>query len=153
MRRIYIGLGSNCGDSFENLKAAKLAMSARMRNIQCSSVFESPALLPENAPAEWDIPFLNAVIAAETELPPLALLEFLKSIEQQLGRQNRGHWGPREIDLDILWMENIAMQTDTLTLPHKEMQKRDFVMVPLAEVSDFAAPAAHSLFKREDLCL
>jgi 2-amino-4-hydroxy-6-hydroxymethyldihydropteridine diphosphokinase len=153
MHRIYISLGSNCGDSFENLKAAKHAMSNQMRILQCSSIYESPALLPENAPAEWDTPFLNAVIAAETDLEPLAVLEFLKAIEQQLGRQHRGHWAPREIDLDILMMEGVEVQTDLLTIPHKEMLKRDFVMVPLSEISHHSTLASHTLKKCEDLCL
>lgn len=152
-RKIFLGLGSNYGDRFANLCAARNTLKMHMSILQCSSVYEAPALLPENAPADWDIPFLNAVIGAETNLDPLALLALIKNIEQQLGRQNRGHWSPREIDIDILWMEGGEMQTDTLTIPHKEMLKRDFVMVPLSEISHHSQPTTHTLTKREDLCL
>lgn len=152
-RKIFLGLGSNYGDRFTNLCAARDALKMQISILQCSSVYESPALLPENAPIEWDVPFLNAVIAAKTDLEPLALLAFVKNIEQQLGRQNRGHWSPREIDIDILWMEGVEVQTETLTIPHKEMLKRDFVMVPLSEISHHSQPATHTLTKREDLCL
>jgi 2-amino-4-hydroxy-6-hydroxymethyldihydropteridine diphosphokinase len=171
LRQIFFGLGSNCGDRFANLVAARDALKAQVNILRCSSVYETPALLPENAPAEWDIPFLNAVISGETDLEPLALLEFVKKIESEIGRQHRGHWGPREIDIDILLMDGVAIQTELLTIPHLEMLKRDFVMMPLqelghtpheaqradiAESQDSATPLSsvrNVVMLREDLCL
>jgi 2-amino-4-hydroxy-6-hydroxymethyldihydropteridine diphosphokinase len=134
MAIVYIGLGSNVGDRRENLRRAEKALRAGLTDCVFSSVHESAALLPEGAGQEWDLPFLNSVMSGKTELEPLAVLTWLKQIEQEIGRQDRGHWSPREIDLDLLMYDDVVMQTEVLTLPHPEMHKRDFVMIPLKEI-------------------
>ncbi len=147
-------MGSNLGNRLENLRCAKLRLEKQISNCVYSSIYESAALLPSGATEEWNLPFLNLVMRGETEMEPLPLLHFLKEIEKIIGRQDRGHWAPREIDLDILIYEDIAMQTAELTLPHPQMKARSFVMVPLAEISsEFHAEPDAELRKREDLCL
>lgn len=133
---ILLGLGSNLGDRKANLEAALAALvHADIRVQRVSSVYETDALLPENAPAEWDIPYYNIVVVAESALQPEALLDAVKRVERQLGRQDIGRWGPRVIDIDILAHGITVMRSDRLTLPHPQMLRRDFVMVPLAEVA------------------
>lgn len=131
---IYIGMGSNCGDREEYLRRAEEALRAGLSDCVFSSIHESEALLPEGADTAWNMPFLNRVMGGKTKREPLAVLHWLKQIERDLGRQPRGHWGPREIDLDLLLYDDLVMQSEVLTLPHPEMHKRDFVMLPLAEI-------------------
>jgi 2-amino-4-hydroxy-6-hydroxymethyldihydropteridine diphosphokinase len=78
--------------------------------------------------------FLNAVIKVLTELSLLDLFNFLKRIEIELGRSKTEKWGDREIDLDILFYNDIAYSDEIITVPHKELTKRDFVLVPLCEI-------------------
>lgn len=135
---ILLGLGSNLGDRQANLESALLRLGqgadAPVKLLRVSSVYETAALLPEDAPEEWDIPYYNIVVAAESLLAPEALLEAVKGIEQQLGRKDVGRWGPRIIDIDMLAHGDTEQQSDALTLPHAGMLGRDFVMVPLAEI-------------------
>ncbi len=133
---ILLGLGSNLGDRAEYLRRAIELLSANgVVADRISSTIETPALLPENAPVEWDIAFLNQVISVTTEKSSLELLSCVKSIEQQLGRTDRGRWGPREIDIDILSYHNEIVNSATLTLPHPHMHQRMFVLAPLAEIA------------------
>lgn len=137
-KQVILGLGSNVGDRQGYLKKAveKLysAHDLGLSDLTVSSMIEVPALLPKDAPPEWDVPFLNMVVAADTSAPPNMILSTVKNIEVELGREDRGHWGPREIDIDILCLGDLIMMTKALTIPHPEMQKRDFVLTPLAEI-------------------
>ncbi len=105
------------------------------RDIRCSRIFESAALLPADATPEMNMPFLNMAVSARCELEPLALLEKLKQIETALGRQKRGFWGPREIDMDILAIDAVVLESDELNVPHKELLNRDFAIFPLMDVA------------------
>ena len=88
--------------------------------------------------------FLNMVIESETELGARDLLKTLKQIEKKLGREKNFKWGPRTIDLDILFFDNMTVQENDLTIPHPLMHKREFVLKPLCEI----APALrHPVFK------
>ena len=88
--------------------------------------------------------FLNAVCQVRTSLEPLALLHTLLGIEQEMGRVRLRHWGERNIDLDLLLYEDVVMDTPELKLPHPDMQNRDFVLLPLAEIaSEFIHPVLH----------
>jgi len=136
MRGIYIALGSNEGDRAQFLARALEAM--RWHDIEIvkqSSIYESPALMPENAPETWNKPFLNQVIEINTTLKPKALLVILKYIEKRLGRQLGEHWAPRPIDLDLLAYHAIQMDTPALCLPHRHFAERDFVLVPWVEIA------------------
>lgn len=79
--------------------------------------------------------FLNTAVIVQTIFSPRMCFKIIKQIEQQLGRKFIEHWGPREIDLDILLYDDLIMQTEELTIPHAEMQNRNFVLVPSAEIA------------------
>lgn len=78
--------------------------------------------------------FFNAVCKIKTLYPPIDLFNFLKRIETEAGRKNSGKWGPREIDLDILFYNDLICSDDNLTIPHKDILNRDFVLIPLCEI-------------------
>lgn len=133
---ILVALGSNVGDRRRHFAAAHVALAQQgVAIIRHSSIIETPALLPPEAPAEWNQPFINQVVQVETALPPLALLGVLKKIEAEIGRLDRGHWGPREIDLDLLSYDAFVIDSATLTLPHAQLHRRDFVLKPIMEIA------------------
>ncbi|MGX8716738.1 MAG: 2-amino-4-hydroxy-6-hydroxymethyldihydropteridine diphosphokinase, partial [bacterium] len=100
---VYIALGSNVGHRLHYLREAVLKLREIIEDLRTSIVIETEALLPENAPTSWNLPYLNMVVAGETTLSPQELMRKLQAIEQQLGRE-KAHpfWGPRTMDLDIL---------------------------------------------------
>lgn len=132
---ILLSLGSNVGDRLANLQAALEHLKPVIHIIAISNAYENAALLPENAPKEWNIPFINIAVAATTALTPHALLEHTQAAEHAAGRQKRGHWGPREVDVDILAYDDLVLQTPTLTLPHSQLDKRNFVLLPLNDIA------------------
>ena len=143
---IFIALGCNLGDRSAMLVRAHTALMAQGIMIQKqSTIIEVAALLPPNAPPEWNMPFLNQVIEVTTALPPVELLSALKAIERTLGREDRGHWAPREIDLDIIAYHALHIQSETLTVPHARLHTREFVLTPLHEI---APEWEHPLYKR-----
>lgn len=136
---IAVALGSNLGDRANNLRQAlrKLTRGAYplLKKPRISRVYETPALLPDGAPAQWNQPYLNLVVSGETDLNPMTLHHRLKELEKELGREERSKWAPREMDLDLVFYDTLAMKTATLTLPHSELMHRDFVLKPLLEVA------------------
>jgi len=133
MHRVYIGLGSNLGDRKANLREAeeKLAALPETRIMKASSLYESEPL--GNAKT-W---FVNSVLELETEFEPDELLKRTKAIETAMGRKRvKGkRWGSRIIDLDLLLFDNQTVNKRTLKIPHPEMQKRRFVLLPLSELA------------------
>ena len=103
-------------------------------NKNYSYLYKTPALLPENAVDHWDTPFLNMVVSGYTNLSPHSMLEQVKSIEKKLGRISRERWAPRPIDIDIILWENTVLDLNNLSIPHKQMHCRDFVLVPLCDI-------------------
>lgn len=134
MKGVVLGLGSNIGDRLSHLRTAKRELAGVITSLTCSPVYETAALLPEGAPPEWDISFYNMAISGQTTLAPYALLAEVKRIEQALGRTDRGRWGPREIDIDILAYGDTLLATPELTLPHAGLLQRDFALVPFADL-------------------
>jgi 2-amino-4-hydroxy-6-hydroxymethyldihydropteridine diphosphokinase len=136
---IVLGLGSNMGDRLANLrKAVELMTHGQDRFVtapRVSHIYESQALLPPGAPASWDMPYYNMALAGETALSPEALLAAVKELERKLGRIPRGYWGPREMDIDILAYDDRILRTRELTLPQRELLRRDFALVPMEEVA------------------
>jgi 2-amino-4-hydroxy-6-hydroxymethyldihydropteridine diphosphokinase / dihydropteroate synthase len=129
----YLGLGSNLGDRRANLaRALELLPSHGVLVVRTSPVVESPAMLPDDAPADWNQPFLNLVAQCRTAASPDDALAGLKQIEQALGRVDRGRWAPRPIDLDILLWGRETLATDKLRVPHPGLTQRAFVLTPLA---------------------
>jgi 2-amino-4-hydroxy-6-hydroxymethyldihydropteridine diphosphokinase len=136
MQGIYIALGSNEGDREANLRAAIQHMHARDTTcVAQSTIHETPALMPENAPLSWNKPFLNQVVEVTTQQSPEALLVTLKSIEVLLGRKPAERWAPRPMDLDILAYHDVTLSHSSLQLPHPQLHLREFVLLPWLEIA------------------
>lgn len=130
---IYISLGSNEGNRLDALHQAVTLLKKILTNVQCSIILETEALLPKDAPLDWNKPFLNMVVSGNSHLLPEVLLGKLKSIERQLGRLTYYKaWSPRVIDLDILLWDDWIIDTPTLTIPHRELHNRPFLLNLLA---------------------
>jgi len=137
---VYIALGTNLGDRLDNLHAAIEALEPKVSILIKSHVYETPPWGYEDQPA-----FLNMVVKAETSLEPEALLNFLKQLEVELGREQNFRWGPRLIDLDILFYGDLVIDTPPLVIPHPRLHERAFVLVPLV---DIAPDLVHPIFQR-----
>lgn len=144
---IVLGLGSNIGDRLSHLRAAlkRLRQLPALTIKQISPIYQSEALLPENAPPDWNQPYLNCAISADTSLSPHDLLVELKKIEWSIGRKpEKRHWGPRILDIDILVFHNEILRTDALTVPHENLLERPFALWPLADVyPEWVCPLPH----------
>lgn len=127
---IFIALGSNLGDRLSNLQDAIQRMPPVVRPLECSPIYETPPWGFMDQPL-----FLNQVIRASTVLNPFDLLAYLKQIEIQLGRQTTFRNGPRLIDLDIMFYDDLILETETLTVPHPRLAERGFVLVPLKDLA------------------
>lgn len=137
-RRVLLGLGSNVPDRISHLRRAIRALGQpsgdRFRLLGISPIYESDALLPDDAPPDWNIPYLNLAVLGTTSTAPLELLDWLKQLELQLGRGNGPRWSPRRIDLDLLAMEGVSLELPRLSLPHREAVRRPFVLLPVADL-------------------
>ncbi len=131
----YIGIGSNMGDKKGYLDYAVKALED---NSQCKVLKVSEYIETEPIGEVVQDNFLNGCIKLETVLMPNDLLDLLNEIEDNAGRTRKIHWGPRTLDLDILLYDDVVMDTDKLTIPHREMAKRRFVLEPLTEISPYA---------------
>jgi len=135
---LILGLGTNLNDKLSNLRHALHAIAAipNLTVQQVSPVYLSDALLPENAPSDWDMPYLNVALRCETKCEPFDLLLQLKKIEKILGRDtNVQHWGPRIIDIDILAWDDKIIESETLSIPRPSLLERPFQLWPLADVA------------------
>lgn len=131
MATVYIGIGSNLGDRKGNcLKAVTLLSECGLIVRKQSSFYETEPWGLRDQPE-----FINMAVEAETGLEPLKLLELLKNTEKQMGRNESVRWGPRVIDLDILFYDDLVIDTPELKMPHPFMNERDFVLRPLAEIA------------------
>ena len=127
----YIALGSNLGDKEKNLRRAIMLLLQQGIDVEKVSSFIST----EPYGVTDQPQFLNAVCRVRTSLAPLALLDVLLATELAMGRVRLRHWGERNIDLDLLLYEDVVMDEPRLRLPHPDMQNRDFVLLPLAEIA------------------
>ena len=136
--RVYVGLGSNRGDRLQFLSQAlgELEGLDDCRVDACSSVYETEPVGRKDQPD-----FLNMVVCLETPASPAELYRNLKAIEQRVGRTDSVRWGPREIDLDLLYYSSRVVRDKDLEIPHPETMNRRFVLVPLNEIAaDFIDP-------------
>ena len=142
---VYLGLGSNLGDRECYLTAAcnKLSMMEGFETIALSSIYVSqPVDMDKNAPS-----FLNMVIKGQFHYSPLELLSNIENIEKGLGRNCKGEYKPRSIDIDILLLGNESCKMDRLVIPHKEIPRRPFVLVPLLQIDpDLTHPLTNRRF-------
>jgi len=138
--RAYVGLGANLGDRETTLRHAveRLGTNDDVEVVAVSTLRETEPWGPVAQP-----PFLNGVVALETVLEPVELLEVMLEIERGLGRDRREEtrWGPRTIDLDLLLYDDRVVDAPGLTVPHPRLHERRFVLEPLAELdSDLVIP-------------
>ena len=128
---VHFGLGSNLGNRQDNLKKAYVELeSLPLHQFRVSPIYESEPLLKMPQPK-----YLNMVVCGLTKISPLELLQKCQQTENRLGRVRAKHWGSRTIDIDILAYGEECIDTEILKIPHPEMEKRSFVLVPLLELS------------------
>ncbi|MCM8779147.1 MAG: 2-amino-4-hydroxy-6-hydroxymethyldihydropteridine diphosphokinase [Candidatus Omnitrophica bacterium] len=129
----YIGIGSNLGNRKKNIEKAIVFLKAdkKIKLLKKSRIYETEPLGPPQRK------FLNGVLKIETKYSPFELLRRLKEIELLLGRKGSPRWGPRTIDLDILFYGRLVLKTKKLTLPHPQVSERLFVLKPLCEISPY----------------
>ena len=133
-QRAYIACGSNIGDRKAHLDAAVEALRGdeQCRVIRVSDWIETT---PYGGVVQAD--YLNGAIAIDTLYPPEVLLFRLQEIERAEARERKERWGPRTLDLDILLYEVVVMEEEKLTIPHRDMKNRDFVLKPLAQIAPY----------------
>lgn len=133
MKAVYLGLGSNIEPKVEYLKKAvkKLAAETEIILEKTSSLYSTKAYGYED-----QADFINAVVYLKTSLTPEKLLQTVLKIESDLGRVRIKKWGPRTIDIDILFYNKLKYQSQDLIIPHPEIKKRAFVLIPLIEVAE-----------------
>ncbi len=127
---IYLALGSNLDDRAENLKEAIASLPPQMEVKAKSQVYETPPWGYEDQPR-----FYNQVLKAQTYLQPELLLKHIKRLEIALGRKATFRNGPRLIDIDILFYDELVLNTSSLTLPHPHLHERGFVLLPLMDIA------------------
>ncbi len=138
--QVCLALGSNLGDRLGFLLQAKEALAPYVSIDACSFVYETIPAYADDQPL-----FLNAALRGTTMLEPMALLYTLKDIELEIGRKPTYRYGPRVIDIDIIFYGELQMVTADLTIPHALMAERVFVLKPLA---DIAGDWAHPVLKK-----
>jgi len=131
---VFIGIGANLGNPVEACREAieRVGAIRETRLLRCSSLYITRPVGPQDQPS-----FINAVAEIRTAQAPRALLYALKEIEKQMGRTEAIKWGPRIIDLDILFYGQEVVQEEGLVIPHPEVHRRAFALVPLNEMASY----------------
>lgn len=127
---VYLSLGTNLGDRAANLKQAITLLPPQMAVKERSNVYETPPW----GYTEQDA-FLNQVVKVTTYLEPEPLLKHLKRLEAALGRKETFRYGPRLIDIDILFYDDLVLDTPLLTVPHPHLHERGFVLLPMMDIA------------------
>lgn len=146
--KVYVAFGSNMGESENTIQAA----IDTIKQDKCCKVGKISKVLkstPYGGVEQND--FYNGVLELETLYEPYELLDFLHKIENLFGRTREIHWGPRTLDLDIIMYDNLILDQEDLIIPHPDMCNRDFVLIPLAEIADFARHPVRNLTIKEIL--
>ncbi|MDZ7262961.1 MAG: 2-amino-4-hydroxy-6-hydroxymethyldihydropteridine diphosphokinase [candidate division KSB1 bacterium] len=132
MSGIFLGLGSNVGDRLANLRNGLIELSATksVQVVNCSSVYETEPVGYSQQP--W---FLNMAVEIDTQLDPFQLLRYTQRIEMQIGRRKTFRWGPRIIDIDLLYYRELVIHHPRLEIPHRRLRQRRFVLLPLQEIA------------------
>lgn len=130
MATIFLALGSNVGDSQAHIEKAIELLGEKVGNITRAPIYISKAVGFTEQPD-----FLNTAIKGQTDLKPRELLRFVKDVEQKVGRIQRFRWGPREIDVDIIFYASEVMDKPGLTIPHPRFKERDFVLKPICDLN------------------
>lgn len=139
MHTVYLALGSNVGDRALYLARADRMLAEGTTICRRAPVYKSKPM--GNTAQDF---FYNTVLEAKTEMSPRDLLNFIKNIEKKVGRIDRERWGPREIDIDIIFYDNLIVKEEGLEIPHPLTSERDFVLVPLSDLSpELIHPISH----------
>lgn len=142
IKTCFLAIGSNIGDLETNLNNA----IEEIKNISKSRFVKASSFLRNAAYGVTDQPeFLNGIVEIQTSLEPKSLLKEIKDMEKNLGRKETYRWGPRLIDIDIILYDDIVYSDGELNIPHKDMENRDFVLIPLAEI---APEVVHPVFNK-----
>ena len=146
---IGLGLGGNLGDPPATIAAAlrRLDVGGHVRVAAVSSIYRTPPWGPVAQPD-----FANACALASTDLAPHALLAEVKAVERALGRREGERWGPRAIDVDILFYAGASLDTPDLVIPHASLFERAFVLVPLEEIAPDLVIAGRSIGEAAARC-
>lgn len=128
---VYLSIGTNLGNREDNLQEALNQLRSKVEIVKVSSIYETE---PVGGVQQDD--FLNIAVKIKTEMNPYQLLKFIHQIESELHRVRTIHWGPRTIDLDILYFNNIEVNDDQLIIPHPEIKNRNFVLIPMLEITN-----------------
>ena len=140
MKEVYLLIGGNIGDRFYFLGEASRLISQKCGPIyRSSAVYETAAWGKEDQPA-----FLNQVLILHTEMEPAALMALILEIEQQMGRSRRERNGERNIDIDILYYENVVVELPDLIIPHPRIYMRKFALIPLLELNPSKIDPVHN---------
>lgn len=131
---VYLSLGSNLGDREGNIRAAIGELREVLEVDSVSSLYETEPVGVRDQPA-----FLNVALSARTGLDPGSLLRTVKEIEKRIGRHPTYRWGPRVVDIDIILYDDQRVDKPELSIPHREMRGRAFVLIPLAEIAPDAS--------------
>lgn len=134
--QVVVGLGANIGDPLRQMERAVGSLRQLGELVAVSGLFSSAAI---GGPTQPD--YLNAAVLMLTPLSPEHLLPELLAMERRAGRERRERWGPRLLDLDILWSKGFCIETTNLTVPHPRLLERAFAMLPLVEVAPNAREA------------
>ena len=145
MAIISIGIGSNLGDKEGNCKTAIERLSKNGIAVKkISSPYRTKPWGVEDQPD-----FVNMAVKAETNINPSELLPILKTIEKEMGRQDGVRWGPRLIDLDLLFYDDLVFSCDELAIPHPLLHEREFVLLPMTEIAaEFVHPVLKATIKQ-----
>lgn len=139
-QKILFGIGSNLGDKSLNISNAieQLKNYFFLQNIKISGIYKNPAMLPPQAPIDWDKEFYNIAISADIDMKiftPLKILEVIKKVEKDIGRKDSKRWAPREIDIDILLIGELFFEEkNLLKVPHEGLLNRDFFYKTVEEI-------------------
>jgi 2-amino-4-hydroxy-6-hydroxymethyldihydropteridine diphosphokinase len=129
MPRVFISIGSNLGDRVLNCKKALHEISAFAKVLRVSSAYETEPVGNEDQPC-----FINCAAEIETALPPIELLKRLREVEDGLGRVRDEKWGPRTMDIDLIFYDDLIIDTEELKIPHVSAHARRFVLEPVCEI-------------------
>jgi 2-amino-4-hydroxy-6-hydroxymethyldihydropteridine diphosphokinase len=130
MATVYLSLGTNLGQRRQNLERAVAGLGEVMEITAVSPIYQTP---PWGLTDQPD--FLNLCLQAATSLSPFDLLHFTQELEKEMGREQTVRWGPRLIDIDILFYDDRILHSEELTIPHPQIAQRAFVLVPLADIA------------------
>ena len=144
MTQIFLGLGSNLGDRAKNLRSALASLAPRITVQRVSPVYETEPQYVREQPR-----FLNMAVEGETTMSAREALDFVKRVERELGRRDGERFGPRIIDIDLLFYGAESFNETGLTVPHPKIAERAFVLVPLRDIApDFVHPVLMSTVRQ-----